>query len=76
MSKKEKNKVILDFIKTALFALLTALFGIFAFLVVNIEKIILVQAIASAVGILIIAGCAYYLFKYLLKLLKELEEMQ
>lgn len=76
MSKKEKNKIIIDFIKTAIFALLTALFGIFAWVVINLKSIYLIQAIAVIIGVIVIFICFYFLIKYLIKFLDELEKMK
>lgn len=55
---------------------MTALFGIFAFVVVNIEKINFIQGVASCLGIVMIVGISYFITKYMLKLLNELEKMQ
>ena len=68
MSKKEKIKFILDFAK--------ALFGIFAFIVVNIEKLNNFQMIASAFGIIVIVIFFYFLIRYMVKKLKELEALE
>lgn len=76
MSIKEKTKILIDFIKTAIFALLTALFGIFAWIVINIKSIILLQAITIIIGIIFIFIAFYILIKYLIKLLKDLENME
>ena len=76
MSRKEKNKVIIDFIKTAMFALLTALFGIFAWVVINLKSIYLIQALAIIFGVIVIFICFYFLIRYLIKFLDELEKME
>ena len=76
MSKKEKIKFILDFAKALTFALLTALFGIFAFIVVNIEKLNNFQMIASAFGIIVIVIFFYFLIRYMVKKLKDLEALE
>ncbi len=75
MSKKEKVKVTIDFIKGAVFALLTALFGIFAFVVVNIESINKFQIIACVVGVVLIAIFFWILLRKLAKNLNELEDL-
>ncbi|QOQ90338.1 hypothetical protein HW260_08845 [Helicobacter cinaedi] len=59
-----------------MFALLTALFGIFAFVVIHIDTINLFQGIASAIGILIIAVSFFFLIQYLVKKLDELEKLE
>lgn len=76
VSKKEQVKTILDFIKVTMLALLTALFSIFAFVVVNIENINTIQVAFSAVGIVFIAIALYFLVRYLIKKLNELGEME
>ncbi|ARE81511.1 hypothetical protein [Campylobacter helveticus] len=75
MSKKERVKFTLDFAKALVFALLTALFGIFAFVVIHIETINTFQKIASFAGIIIIAVFFYLLIKYIAKKLDELERL-
>lgn len=76
MSRKERIKFTLDFVKGLMFALLTALFGIFAFIVIHIDTINLFQGIASAIGILIIAISFFFLIRYLVKKLDELEKLE
>lgn len=75
MSKKERVKFTLDFAKAFVFALLTALFGIFAFIVIHIDTINTFQKIASFVGIITIAVFFYFLVKYISKKLDELERL-
>lgn len=76
MSKKEQVKTTLDFLKTGLFALLAALFGIIAFLVVNYKSLDALQAIFSGIGIVVILVAFYLLTRYTLKNLNELGEME
>ena len=76
MSKKEKVKTTIGIIKSAVFALLTALFGIFAFVVINIETINAFQAVACAIGIVAIAVFLWILVRYLLKNLNKLGKMK
>lgn len=76
MSKKERIRFTLDFVKGLIFAFLTALFGIFAFVVIHIDTINLFQSIASAVGIFIIVVSFFFLVRYLVKKLNELEELE
>lgn len=75
MSKKERVKYTLDFAKALIFALLTALFGIFAFIVIHINTINTFQKIASLVGVISIAVFFYFLIKYISKKLDELERL-
>lgn len=76
MSRKERIKFTLEFVKGFIFALLTALFGIFAFVVINIETINTFQAITSIAGVILIAVFFYFLIRYLVKKLDELEELE
>ena len=59
-----------------MFALLTALFGIFAFIVVNIETINTFQAVACVIGIVAIASFFWILVRYLVKNLKKLRKIK
>ncbi|ELP8580278.1 hypothetical protein R1539_001836, partial [Campylobacter upsaliensis] len=72
---KERIKFTLDFAKALVFALLTALFGIFAFVVININTINIFQKIASLVGVVLIVIFFYFLIKYISKKLDELERL-
>lgn len=76
MSKKDRTKFSLNFAKGLVFALLTALFGIFAFVVIHIEELTRFQMIASVIGIVIIAVFFYFLIKFIAKELKKLEKMK
>ena len=76
MSRKERTKFSLDLTKSLILALLTALFGIFAFVVINIETISKFQIICSIIGIVVIFVCFFLLIYYLLKKLDELEKME
>lgn len=59
MSRKERVKTTIDFIKGGVFALLTALFGIFAFVVIHIETINALQVGACVFGVIVIALAFY-----------------
>ena len=74
MSKKDKYKIINDYLKTFIFSLLTALFGIIAFVVINIEKISLIQMITSFMGIFAILVALGISLKFLIRVLKEIEK--
>ena len=76
MSKKERVKFSLKLTKNLILAFLTALFGIFAFIVINIDTINGLQIIASICGIVIIAIFLFLLLRYLLLKLDELEKMK
>lgn len=76
MSKKERTKISLKFTQSLILAFLTALFGIFAFIVVNIDVVNKFQIIASIGGIVIIAILLFLLWRYLLRQLDKLEKMK
>lgn len=76
MGEKEKIKVILDFIKNSMLALITALFGTFAFVVVNIEKINILQITFSIIGICLILVAIYFFARYFKKYLNMLGEIK
>ena len=69
-------KFSLKLTKSLILAFLTALFGIFAFIVINIDTINGLQIIASICGIVIIAIFLFLLLRYLLLKLDELEKMK
>ncbi|MGX2982976.1 hypothetical protein [Helicobacter sp. 23-1045] len=75
MSVKERVKFSLDLTKSFLFALLTALFGIIAFVVINIETITKFQLVISIIGAVIIAIMFVFAMRYLVKKLNELERL-
>ena len=76
MSKKEKVKTTIDIIKGGVFALLSALFGIFAFIVINVTTINVFQVVACVFGVVIITIFLWILIRYLLKNLKKLGKMK
>ncbi len=76
MSKKERVKFSLKLTKSLILAFLTALFGIFAFIVINIDTINKLQIIASICGIIVITIFLFLLLRYLLRKLDELEKMK
>lgn len=76
MSKKERVKFSLKLTKSLILAFLTALFGIFAFIVINIDTINGFQIIASVSGIVVITIFFLLLIRYFLRQLDELEKMK
>lgn len=76
MSRKEQVKITIDLIKTGFFSLLTALFGIFAFLVVNFDKISRFQLIVCGIGAFLLIVIFAILLYYLVKNVKKLGEME
>lgn len=75
MSKLEKTKALIDFLKTIIITLMVGLFGMISYLVVNIEKIVLVQAILTTVGILVNMLILGILIRISLKKINELENL-
>lgn len=75
MSKKERTKFSLKLTKSLILAFLTALFGIFAFIVININTINALQIVGAISGIVVIFVCLFLLIHYLLQKLDELEKM-
>ena len=75
MSKKERVKVTIDILKAVILALMTALFGIFGFIVVHLYSLKFMQVLMIVAGIAILAIFFYLSIKYLKKLLDELEVM-
>lgn len=76
MSKKERTKFSLKLTKSLILAFLTALFGVFAFIVINIDTINKFQIVASICGIVVIIIFFLFLIRYLLRQLDELEKMK
>lgn len=76
MSRKEKIKFALELSKSLMMAFLTGLFGVLAYVVVNIHTISLLQLLISLGGILAIIVFFYFLVKYIIKKLKELEKLE
>ncbi|GAD19355.1 hypothetical protein [Helicobacter fennelliae] len=76
MGKKERIKFTLDIVKGLIFAFLTALFGIFAFVVIRIDTLNKFQAVASVIGIAVIVFFFYFLIRYLIQKFDELEDLE
>ncbi len=75
MGRKGQVKLIVSVVKSALGILLTALFGIFAFVVVNIETITRFQVYACVVGAVLIAIFFVCLLGYLIKNIKKMRKL-
>lgn len=75
MSKLEKTKALIDFIKAVIIALLVGLFGMMSYLVVNLEKITSNQAIMTTVGIIIDLIILAVFTRVILKKINELEKL-
>lgn len=75
MSRKERVKTTIDIVKAIILALMTALFGIFGYIVVHLYSLKLMQVLMIVGGIIILAVFFYLAIKYLKKLLDELEVM-
>ncbi len=74
MSRKERNKIILDFIKALVIALLSAIFGIFGFLVINLSSVELMQVVFALIGAFVVILAIVLIIKYAFVLLKEIEK--
>lgn len=72
MSKKDRVKTMLDFLKAVIIALLTALFGVFGYAIINYESLDLVRSIGVGVAVVclvvFLALCLILFFKELDKL--------
>lgn len=75
MSRKERVKTTIDILKAVILALMTALFGIFGYIVVHLYLLKLMQVLMIVCGVVILAVFFYLAIKYLKKLLDELEVM-
>lgn len=75
MSRKERVKTTIDILKAVILALMTALFGIFGYIVVHLYSLKLMQVLIIVCGVVILAVFFYLAIKYLKKLLDELEVM-
>lgn len=75
MSRKERVKTTIDILKAIILALMTALFGIFGYIVVHLYSLKLMQVLMIVGGVVILAIFFYLAIKYLKKLLDELEIM-
>lgn len=76
MSKKERVKTNIDILKALLLALLSAIFAIFAYCVINYKNIDIIQGISIALGIIFLALALFFIVKKMLKNLDFLEEFQ
>jgi len=75
MSKLEKIKTQIDFLKSILFTLIVSLFGMASYLVVNIENISILQIIITIIGIVVDLILLFVAIKYTLKKIDELEDL-
>lgn len=75
MSKKDRIEFNLDFIKKLIFALLSALFAIFAFIVVYFESINTLKLIVCVFGIVILGVFLAFALVYMRLNLRKLEEL-
>jgi len=73
MSKLEKIKTQIDFLKSILFTLVVSLFGMLSYIVVNLEKISFGQAIITIIGIVVDLILLFIAIKYTLRKIDELE---
>lgn len=75
MSKKERVKTMLDFLKAIIIAFLTALFGVFGYAIVNYERLDLVRALGVGFGAVVLIGCLGVALVAFFKELNKLEKM-
>lgn len=76
MSKKERVKTNIDILKALLLTLLSAIFAVFAYCVINYKNIDIIQGISIALGIIFLALALFFIVKKMLKNLDFLEEFQ
>lgn len=72
----EKTKIKIEFFKTFLLAFLTALFGMFAYIVVNLTLLALWQIYLTLCGIIITMCVIIVLLKSLRKEFKYLKDLK
>ncbi len=75
MSKLEKIKTLIDFLKTIIITLIVGLFGMISFLVVNIEKITSIQATLTLTGVIFDLLILVLMIKFTLKKINDLERL-
>lgn len=75
MSKKERVKTMLDFLKAIIIAFLTALFGVFGYAIVNYERLDLVRSLGVGLGAVVLIGCLGVAMVAFFKELNKLEKM-
>lgn len=75
MSKLEKTKALIDYLKAITIALLIGLFGMISYLVVNIEKLVFIQILLTAIGIFTNMIMLSILIKISIKKINELEDL-
>jgi len=75
MSKLEKTKVFIDFLKSIIIALIVGLFGMFSYLVINIENINTAQILITATGIILNILVLVSLIRIVFKKINELEDL-
>ncbi|MDO7253899.1 hypothetical protein [Helicobacter cappadocius] len=76
MSKKDQTKTMIDILKAVMLALMTALFGIFVFTVMNYQKIDMIQGIGIGVGALVLLLFLIIVVAFLAKEIKKLGDME
>jgi hypothetical protein len=75
MSKLDKTKVYIDFLKSIIITLFVGLFGMASYLVINIETISSLQAIITTIGIVLDIMVLLVLVKITIKKINALEEL-
>lgn len=75
MSKLEKIKTILDYLKNILLAFIVGLFGIASFTFVNIDTLSVGQMVVISIAVIFDIIVIAILVKFIIKKLNELEEL-
>ncbi len=76
MSRKERLKVRLDFLKTLIFTCLAGIFGIVSYVAINFDDISLKLGVASFIGFVLLGLIVFFANRAFDKRLDELEEME
>lgn len=76
MSKKEKVKVRLDFLKTLIFTCIAGIFGIVGYVAVNFDNISRKLGIATFAGFVLLGLIVFFANRAFNKRLDELEKME
>lgn len=75
MSRKEEILTILDGVKTLVIALLSALFGLLGYTVINYKSLDITQIVAMGVGGIFLLAVLSILLKLYIRKLKQLRDL-
>lgn len=77
MSKKENIKSHIDTLRVMLVAFITAIFGIFGYVIIHIDEgFSKIQTICGVVALILLCVCLTLTIRQYLKLSKKLEKMK